>query len=144
MANAYDVLLAAMQIARGDTGAGGLAGVSGLTGKTVPLVRWEDFADVEDASRAPPIATIEVISALPNSGAPPMFLVRAQVDAWVERNSEGLESQILDRLETILTSPAFSTEGLDVAPTAKTRRYWTGLENGRRRASMDFEFLLKI
>lgn len=141
MANGYDVLLAAMQIARGDTGAGGM---TILTGKTVPLVRWEDFADVENVNRAPPIATIEVTSAVPNSGAPKMLRVSAQLDAWVERNSEGLESQIIDRLEAILTSNAFKAQGLAVAPTAGTRRTWTGLENGRRRESLDIEFLLWV
>ena len=45
-----------MQIARSDTGAGGLAGVSGLTGKDVPIVRWQDFADQEDPDRVLPSA----------------------------------------------------------------------------------------
>ena len=133
-----------MQIARSDTGAGGLAGVSGLTGKDVPIVRWQDFADQEDPDRVLPIATVEMIVAVPNSGAPPMLLVSAQFDAWVPRNSEGLESRILDRIEVIMTSPAFNAEGLDVAPTARVRRHWSGFDDGRRRESMDMDFLLTV
>ena len=144
MANSYDVLLAAMQIARKDTGVGGLAGVSGLVGKVVPIVRWEDFADLEAPDRVPPIATVEIVAAVPNSGAPPMLMVSAQFDAWVPRNSEGLESQILDRIEVIMTSTAFGVEKLDVAPTARIRRHWGGFDDGRRRESMDMDFLLTV
>jgi len=144
MANSYDVLLAIMEIARNDIGVGQLAGASGLVGKDVPVVRWEDFADLEDPDRVPPIATVEMIAAVPNSGAPPMLTVSAQFDAWVPRNSEGLESQILDRIEVVMVSPAFASEGLDVAPTARIRRYWSGFDDGRRRESMDMDFLLKV
>jgi hypothetical protein len=133
-----------MQIARGDTGAGGLAGPGGLVGKDVPLVRWEDWSDLEDTDRALPIATVEMIAGVPNTGAPPMLRVTAQFDAWVLRNSEGLESRILDRLEAIMTSPAFASEGLDVAPTAGIRRFWSGFDDGRRRESLDMDFLLKL
>ena len=144
MANSYDVLLAVMQVARNDIGSGGLAGGTGLTGKAVPIVRWEDFADQEDPDRVLPIATLELLSAQPNSGAPPMLLVSAQFDAWVPRNSEGLESQILDRIEVIMTSTVFAAEGLDVAPTARVRRHWSGFDDGRRRESMDMDFLLTV
>jgi hypothetical protein len=144
MANSYDALRAVMEIARADTGAGGLAGVSGLTGKDVPIVRWEDLVALEDPDRALPIATALVITATPYAGLPPMLEAIVQFDSWVPVGSEGLESQIIDRIEAIMTSGNFASEGLDCAPTAGVRRTLTGEDFGRRRESMDISLLLKI
>ena len=144
MANTYDLLLAIMEIARADTGAGGLAGASGLTGKDVPIVRWEDIIALEDPDRILPIATALIVTATPYAGLPPMLEAIVQFDGWVPGGSEGLESQIIERIETIMTSGNFASEGLDVAPTSGVRRTLTGEDFGRRRESMDMTLLLKI
>ncbi|KPK43093.1 MAG: hypothetical protein AMJ65_06885 [Phycisphaerae bacterium SG8_4] len=144
MANTYDLLLAIMEIARADTGTGGLAGVAGLTGKDVPIVRWEDLVTLEDPDRQLPIATALVVSATPYAGLPPMLEAIVQFDGWVLGGSEGLESQIIDRIETVMTSVNFAAEGLDVAPTSGVRRTLTGEDFGRRRESMDMTLLLKV
>jgi hypothetical protein len=143
MANFYDLLLAVMEIGRADTGAGGLAGASGLTGKDTPIRRWEDYTSTEDPDSLLPIATVFIVSGRPNSGAPPMLQVTVQFDAWATLGSEGLESQIIDRIEAIMTTTNFATEGLDVGPNPGVRRTMTGEDFGRRRESMDMDLLLK-
>ncbi len=144
MANVYDLLLAIMETARADTGAGGLAGVSGLTGKDVPIVRWEDLVVMEDPDRALPIATALVITATPYAGLPPMLEAIVQFDGWVPGGSEGLESQIIDRIEAVITSTNLASQGVDAAPTSGVRRTMTGEDFGRRRESMDMTLLLKV
>lgn len=134
MSSEYDLILAAMQVARGDTGAGGLVP---LTGQAVPLVRFFDIGHV-----SLPVATIAVLGSSVARGAPETLLVDVQFDAWVEHGSEGLDVQIVDRITEVMTNPNFKAEGLDVGVTLGGRRPLSDLEDGRRRMSQDISFRL--
>jgi hypothetical protein len=98
---------------------------------------------VENPDSLLPIATVFVVSGRPNAGAPPMIQVTVQFDAWAQLGSEGLESQMIDRIEAIMTTPNFATEGLDVGPDLGVRRTMIGEDFGRRRESLDMDLLLK-
>ena len=99
---------------------------------------------MEDPDRELPIATALVVVATPYRGLPPMLEATVQFDSWVPLGSEGLESQMIDRIEAIMTSGNFAGEGVDVAPTSGVRRTLTGEDFGRRRESMDMTLLLKV
>jgi len=132
----HDLVRVAMSIARADTGVGGLVT---MTGQTVPLVQFHQIGRV-----TLPIITVYVIVSRVAQGTPLSLFTDIQFDAWVEHGSEGLAYELLDRIEAILTTPAFKSYGLDVASDVRSRYalYFDQTE-GRRRASMDMLFRLK-
>lgn len=134
MSSEYDVILGAMQIARGDTGVGGLVP---LTGNAVPLVRFFDIGHV-----TLPIATISIIGSTVARGAPLQWFVDVQFDSWVEQGSEGLDVQIIDRIVEVMTNQNFKGQSLDVGVTLGGRRMLSDLEDGRLRMSQDISFRL--
>jgi len=134
MSSEYDIILACMQIARQDTGAGGLVP---LTGNAVPLVR---FFDIGHATL--PVATIAVLGTSLAQGAPSTLLINTQFDSWVVQGSEGLDVQIIDRITEVMTNQNFKAEGLDVGVTLGGRRMLSDLEDGRLRMSQDISFRL--
>jgi hypothetical protein len=135
--NEYDLILAIMEVGRGDTAPG--VGLVALTGKTVPIIRWRDLVQIVNE---PPIVAAQIFSADRNSGAPEKLLCGVQFDAIVPHGSEGLESQIADRIETIMTVTNFLAEGLDVEIDVRQRRP-LDFEEGRRRIEMDFDMAMK-
>jgi hypothetical protein len=134
----YDLLLAIMEIARGDSGAGGLIPLTG--GKTVPVIRWRDR--IREGNE-PPIVACQVFLATRNTGAPEKLICSVQFDAVVPEASDGLEAQLIDRVEEVLTPQAFLVEGLDVDPNPGARRQLSPLEEGRRRLGLDFQMTMK-
>lgn len=143
--NEYDLLLAIINIGRTDTGAGGLVE---LTGKAVPIVKLYDLAraDVEGevpATHRPPIATVLFVVGDPALGTNEQLTINVQLDAYAEPRSEGLEAQMMDRIEQILTGPNFSSQGLDVGVTKGLRRRLDEAETGRVRLTEDFALKLR-
>ena len=132
--NEHDFLSAAMTLARNDTGAGGLVS---LTGQTVPMVR---FFDIGRATL--PITTVYTYGSRLAQGIPEAWFIDVSFDAWVEYGSEGLEYDLLDRVEAILTTPAFKAEGLDVSADMVRRYSFTETIEGRRRAGIDMNVRL--
>ena len=137
MANEHSLLLATMQIGRDDAGGGSL---TSLTGKAVPIVRWEDIGR---SGREPPIIAAYVVLANPNAGAPAKLEMLLQLDTIVPDDSEGLEAIIADRLEAVLTTPNYSAKSLDLTATFRSRRSNSGLEEGRRRITTEFDVSMK-
>lgn len=133
----YDLLLAIMQVARGDTGAGGLVP---LTGKTVPVIRWRDR--IREGNE-PPIIACQIFLARRNTGAPEKLICEVQFDAVVPEQSEGLENQLIERLEGRLLPQNFLAEGIDVDPNPGARRQLSPLEEGRRRLGLDYQMTMK-
>jgi len=136
--NEYDLLLAIMEVGRADTVP--TDGLTDLTGKTVPIIRWQDRTVT---GNEPPIVAIAIVSATPSQGAPEKLFVTVQFDAIVERGSEGLEARIADRILEVMTVQNFAAESLDVAVDLRQRRSLDGLEEGRRRLSMDVDMAMK-
>ena len=135
--NEYDLILAIMEVGRGDTVPD--VGLVALTGKTVPIVRWRDLVQIVNK---PPIVAAQVFSADRSSGAPEKLLCGVQFDAIVLHGSEGLESQMADRIEEIMTVTTLLAEGLDVQVDVRQRRP-LDFEEGRRRIEMDFDMAMK-
>jgi len=143
--NEHDVLLAIMNIGRADVGVGGLVD---LTGKSVPIVKFADLAraDAEGdvpATHQPPVATIYFVISDRGEGTADMLVMDMQMDAYAKPASEGLEAQIIDRIEQILTGPNFTLQGLDVRVTQGIRRRLDELESGRVRLTEDFRLLVR-
>ena len=132
--NEHDFLSAAMTLARNDTGAGGLVV---LTGQTVPMVRFFDIGRV-----SLPITTVYTYGSRLAQGLPEAWFIDVSFDAWVEHGAEGLEYDLLDRIETILSTPAFKAKGLDVSADMVRRYELTDSIEGRRRAGMDMNVRL--
>jgi hypothetical protein len=84
-----------------------------------------------------------VVESTPNNGAPEKLEMLVQMDAVVPDASEGLEVILADRLEAVLTTPAYSAKGLDLTLTLSSRRDNTGLEDGRRRITSRFDVSMK-
>jgi hypothetical protein len=135
--NEHSFILATMQIGRDDAGGGSL---TSLTGKAVPIVRWED---VGQSGREPPIVAMYVVSAVRNRGAPEKLEMSVQMDAVVPDASEGLEVILADRLEEVLTTAAYAAKGLDLTLTSSSRTDNGGLEEGRRRITVEFHASMK-
>lgn len=125
----HDLLSVAMTLARNDVGAGGLVI---LTGQTVPMVRFFDIGRM-----SLPITSVYTYGSRLAQGTPRSLFVDVSFDAWVEHGSEGLEFRLLDRLEEILTTPAFKAEGLDISAEVVRRYELVEMVEGRRRAGMD-------
>lgn len=143
--NEHDLLLAIMNIGRADTGAGGLVV---LSGKSVPIVKLFDLAraDAEGelpATHKPPVATVYFVVTEQTQGTAEQFEVAVQLDTYALPQSEGLEAQMMDRIEQILTGPNFTSEGLDVGVRKGTRRRIDEPESGRVRLTEDFTLLLR-
>jgi hypothetical protein len=145
MPNEHSVILAIMNIGRADTGLGGIVPLTG--GKTVPIVQFADVARADDEGAAvehkPPIVTVTTITGDPGTGTTDFLGVVVQVDAWANRRSEGLDAQMMDRMEQILTGPNFTTEGLDVGVSRGQRRRLDEIESGRHRLSQDYFLLVR-
>ena len=145
MPNEHDVVLAIMEIGRADTGGGGLVPLSG--GKTVPIVQFADLARADDEGAAvehkPPIVTVTTVTGDPGTGTTDFLTAVVQVDAWANRRSEGLDAQMMDRVEQILTGPNFTTESLDVGVSKGQRRRLDEFESGRKRLSQDYFLLVR-
>jgi len=144
MVNEHDLLLAIMEIGRGDIGTGGLVT---LAGKTVPIVKFADIARADseglDVEHGPPILTVTVMNGDHMHGTADQLDTLVQFDGVVEPGSEGLEAQMIDRIEQIMTGPNFAGEGLDVGVTKGQRRRNDNLESGRVRLTMDYTMLVR-
>ena len=133
----HDLEVAVMDICREDTGAGGLVP---LTGKTVPLVLWNDLGKT---GRLPPIMALQVTSSALNIGLPESLNMQVMIDAFAKANSEGLEYQLLERFDEVVTVTNLLTKGLDAAPYQQTRTWASDIGDGRRQATIRYAFTLK-
>lgn len=143
--NEHDILLAIMNIGRADTGVGGLVQ---LTGKTVPIVKLFDLAradaeGVTPATHEPPVASVYFLPASQARGVSEMLRMDVQIDAYADPQTEGLEAQMMDRIEQILTGPNFTAEGLDVGVSKGNRTRIDEPESGRVRLTEEFTLLLR-
>jgi len=145
MPNEHSVVLAIMNIGRADTGVGGMVPLTG--GKTVPIVQFADLARADDegaaAEHKPPIATVTTITGDAGTGTTDFLGVVVQVDTWASRRSEGLDAQMMDRIEQIMTGPNFKIQLLDVGVSKGQRRRLDEIESGRHRLSQDYFLLVR-
>lgn len=123
--NNHDLKLAMMEVARADTGAGGLAD---MTGKAVPLKRDRSPDELD-----PPEMAVFVVDAATAAGAPETMAAVLQVDIAVPDGSEGLEERLADRLEEVMSQPALLAEGVDAALSGWRRRDLSDWEASGRR-----------
>jgi len=133
VANENDLWNACVALAEADTGGGGLVA---LSGKSNPLVQWGD-----SGMNSRPIVAGQLSPVRPRSPTGTHLNVSARFSAFVDGDDAGLETDLLDRLEAILTQPAFDAQGLDVAVVSRGRRDLAPLEQGSRRK--DLELLLE-
>lgn len=127
------------EVVEGDGSTSGSTGIVGLTGKANPLVQWGDRG-MNDR----PVISFFQPNGRPRRGTKDALVVTGQFDVFVEANSTGLEEQIADRLEAIMThtnlnSTARSTP-VDVAPYMRARRQLPELDEGRMRVQLEFDF----
>lgn len=145
MANEHSVVLAIMNIGRLDTGGSGLVPLTG--GKIVPIVQWADLARADDegadAGHDPPIVTVMTVTGDAGTGTTDFLDMVVQVDAWANRRAEGLDAQMMDRVEQILTGPNFKIQLLDVGVGKGQRRRLDEFESGRKRLSQDYFLLVR-
>ncbi len=132
----YDLELAIMEICRGDTGAGGLVP---LTGKTVPVVRFDDLGMT---GRLPPIMAVQTRDSSINAGAPERLSIRVVIESFALANSEGLEYQLLERFDEVVTVPNMLLEGIDCSPFQETRSVAFDFGDGRKQAMARYIFTL--
>ena len=136
MDNEADIRLALAEIVEADTGTGGLVT---LTGKARPMVSWGD-----KGMNSRPIITYYVPNSRRRHGTKDALVLDAQFDAHVDLSSTGLEEQLIDRLETIITHTNLSstarTNPVDVAPYWGARRELPELDEGRRRLTLECQF----
>jgi hypothetical protein len=135
MSSEYDLIRVMMQIARDDTGPGGLVS---LTGQTVPMVQFFQIGSV-----SLPRATVFVVVSRLARGTPRTLNTDLQLDTWVEHGTEGLQWEMLDRLESILSTPNFKTYGLDVSLDIISRFAFNTEQEGRKRAVMNVACRMK-
>lgn len=137
MPNEHDVVLAIMNIGRADGTLQTLAG-----SKAVPIVQFADLARADDegavTQHKPPIVTVTTITGDAGAGVTDFLTVVVQIDAWANRRSEGLDAQMMDRMEQIITGPNFTAQSLDVGVTKGQRRRLDEFESGRKRLSQDY------
>lgn len=144
MANPGDLRLAAIQIGRDDTGAGGLvpltADPDNPSGKAQPIVRFGD-----PGWENPPIVVVHTPDTPRWGGTPAGWEVRATFQVLVPQTAaEGLEHTIADRLASRMTSAAFGAKGVDTTARETARRDATELARGLVRLDCDYLFTMSV
>jgi hypothetical protein len=138
MPNEWDLQLALVAIAEGDSGPGGMVD---LVGHVNPVVEW---GDASMNLRRPIIAlTIDVDRHGTGTGSPLCGTIGLHV--MVPAGAGGLESRILDRIEEVVRVPAFTARGLDLGLRGPgARRDLTALDEpgGGKRKMVEFGFTL--
>jgi len=138
-----DLMAAILDIGAADTGTGSLVN---LTGKSTPIVPWDIFAE-EETETKPPILACDFDqnnTRLRRVKGDSQLIVPAVVDAFVTlANPSGLEVDLIDRVEDVMTHAEFNSQGLDVAPTPGPRRRLSNLEQGRRRFRVRYTLMLR-
>lgn len=132
MANEQTLWTAIVSLVEADTGTGGLVE---LTARTNPLVEWSDIG-----LNTRPITAGILLDITPRPPTAVPLTIRGRFSALVDASDAGIESDLLDRLEAVLTNPAFTSLGLDVAVYVRRRRDNSPLERGARRKDMDLDF----
>lgn len=130
----YALKLACMELARADTGAGGLVP---LTGKDVPVVRDKDPDELD-----PPEIGVRFLGGRQSAGVPEELAGILAFPMAVPMGSEGLEDDLLDRLEAVLTQQGFQAEGLDVRLGRWRVRDLQALSEGSRRYEAEVDAAL--
>lgn len=135
MAGYHDLYVATLALGRADVGAGSL---TVLTGQTRPIVRWGD-----PVPRSAPRIAVRFFDAPRRRGIPDGWDVQGQFDIVVPKESDGLDSTLADRLETVLTCKAYATQSVDTTARERRRSDTTELaEAGEVRLTVDYEFRL--
>lgn len=123
-----------------DGSTSGSTGIVGLTGKAQPVVRWGDRG-----MALRPIVTYYVDSSRFKEGVEGRMELGATFDVFVEGESTGLEEQIADRVEALMTfsnlNSTARTYPVDVAPTLTNRAPAAELDEGRRRLRLQFDLV---
>ena len=129
MADEWTLHAAVVSIAEADVGAGGLVE---LHGKPHPVVQWGDKGMGEV-----PRTAIEVFVTDRGRGTGGVLKGTLRLNAFVPDGAGPLETDILNRFEDQVTTPALMTHGIDATIQWGARPDLTGLEkrgSGRRRA----------
>lgn len=138
MANPGTLRLAAINIGRADTGAGGLVALTGA--KTQPIVRFGD-----PGWENPPIVVAHFPDAPVWGGTPTGWEVRATFQVLAPQTAaEGIEHTIADRLAVRLTNAAFTALGIDTTVRETGRRDNTELARGLIRLDCSYTFTMSV
>jgi len=133
--NEWDVWVALFEIAKGDTGAGGLAT---LSGKTYPLLRWGDRG-----MNSMPVIVGFFPTGTPTKGPKDALRLGLQLDYYTETDSAGLAWDMADRMETVFTQTNLASTGrtkpVDAIPYLRSRRDLPELDEGRIRVQQEWE-----
>lgn len=139
MANGADIRFSVVEVFEADGSTSGSTGIVGLTGKANPIVSWGDRG-MNDR----PVIAFHLPTASVRGGTKDALRYTAQFDIFVEGNSTGLEEQIADRIETVLTQPNLNSTAraspVDVAPYLRARRELPELDEGRNRIQLEYDF----
>ncbi len=125
-ANEADLRSAIFALVEADNG---VSGIVTLFKKKHPIVRWGSTGH-----RTKPIIALYFYDAAPRRPTDDPLDVFASFDIEVteEDANTGLESKTADRLVAVLTNPAFTVRGLDVAPYWGHRRNLSEITGGQR------------
>ncbi|MFA6044194.1 MAG: hypothetical protein WC718_04360 [Phycisphaerales bacterium] len=132
--NEWDVWAALFEVAKADTGAGGLVA---LSGKTDPLLRWGDRG-----MNSLPVIVGFFPTGTPTKGPKDALVLGLQLDFYTETNSAGLAWDMADRMETVFTNTNMAstarTNPVDVIPYLRARRDMPELDEGRIRVTQEW------
>ena len=129
--------LAIVEIAKEDTGGGGLVPLHG--GKVEPIVRWG-----HPGQQDPPITAFQILSA-PRSGAIPDGLdMRVLFSIVVPRTEpfDGVEEDIADRLRLVLTNVNLAAKNVDATVKELTRP--DGVDLGGAAISLPVTYQIQV
>lgn len=133
MASERDLRRAIVAIGKADSGTGGLVD---LVGQATPVVRAGDRG-----ARSRPWVTVQFPVTRRHGAQGDLSYALGQFDVAVDAAAGGLESQIADRLETVMSNGNFDGQDLDVAPVPGIRRDTSDLEEGGQRLTLEIDFL---